>query len=423
MTHHQTTDGRFNDIKKDIGKTWGRIGVFCLLNICSIIENVHNTIKGLLSRVITPSKDDKEAEQTILRLEQTISLKTVSKELEPVIPTVTEQETANVVQLPHNDGFIQNQIISHEVDKHDDYHTYDTNAHTNNYGIIQLGDNEYHMVKKIGQGGMAHVYLVQNTNTLSFYGLKVQQPPHPWEFYILYQMYKRKKQQKNRLRVLPVYEFHQYIDKSYFIMPHIQHGTLLDALNLYRNNQPSMPEPIVLLFTLQLLQQVIALHNIHISHNDLKLDNIMLVKRRTEKLKLPALVMIDFGRSIDLTLFNNAIYKADWPPVCALSDYPLLNKGYYPIHADYWQLATMVHLLLFSVPMKYIYKNNRYSIQNTIRRYWNKSLWVTFFETLLNPQEANLQELIQEFEKKSYDVPEKLILDFKSLLPIGSESL
>lgn len=374
--------------------------------------------EGLSSRVITPKANTKAPclflEQKT-RCEQTIPLE--------VIPTVPEQETANVVQLPHNDGFVQHQLQSRGVDKHDDYHKYNTNA-PNNRGIIQLGDT-YHVVKKIGQGGMAHVYLVQNTNNLSFYGVKVQQPPHPWEFYILHQMHNRKHQKKTKLRVLPVYEFHHYIDKSYLIMPHFHQGTLLDALNLYRNQQPpsaSMPEPIVLLFTLQLLKQVIALHDIQIAHNDLKLDNIMLFKKTTEI--LPALVMIDFGRSVDLSLFKNAIYKANWPVVCAQSDYPFINDKYSPIFADYWQLATMVHILLFGVPMKYVFKDNKYSIQNTIKRYWNKSLWVDFFEMMLNPQyQDNIKQFMQAMEVKTHDVPKKLILDFISLLSIGSANL
>ncbi|KAI7870096.1 kinase-like domain-containing protein [Mucor mucedo] len=417
-----TTDGRFDDMTKDI-------------------DTVFNTIKrkGLSFKVITPKVNTKShslSGETSLLYEQTTIPPPPPPPIPPssseVIPTVTEGETANVVQLPHNDGFIQHQIKSREVDKHDDYHIYTTHAPKDNRLLLQLGET-YHVLKKIGQGGMAHVYLVQNTNTLSFYGVKVQQPPHPWEFYILHQMHKRtlqqQQQQKNKLLVLPVYEFHHFIDKSYLIMPYFQHGTLLDAFNLYRNKKqpplPTMPEPIVLLFILQLLQQVIVLHEIHIAHNDLKLDNIMMVKKSTSSERLPSLVMIDFGRSVDLSLFENAMYKANWPPPCAMSDYPFINEAYSPIFADYWQLATMAYLLLFGVPMQYAFRNTGggFCIQNTIKRYWHKSVWIRFFETMLNPQGKDLSQLIQAMEVETHDVPRNLILDFISLLSIGSANL
>lgn len=386
-----------------------------------------NTIKRkrfLSATVITPpppkQRNNKRRPLFEQPLEQKNLLRTATAS-EVIVPT-------NVVQLPHNDGFIQHQMKSRGADIHDDYHTYDTNGPKSYRGsMIRLGSDKYHVVKRIGQGGMAHVYLVQNTNTLSFYGVKVQQPPHPWEFYVIHEMHKRRsqQQQKSKLRPLPLYEFHQFRDRSYLFMPHLQDGTLLDALNLHRNKQPPspcMPEPIVIIFALQLLQQVDALHSIHIAHNDLKLDNIMMVKRKS---RLPSLVMIDFGRSVDLSLFNHAVYKATWPPVCAQSDYPFMNKEYFPIFADYWQLATIVHLLLFGAPMKYIVrKNNRYCIQNSIKRYWSKSLWVTFFETMLNPvQNQDLGSLIQEFDVKSHDVSNDLIHDFKSLLSIGSANV
>lgn len=266
---------------------------------------------------------------------------------------------------------------------------------------------------------MANIYLVQSTKTQSYYSIKVQKPPHPWEFYILSEIHERRQQQEFP-RCLHVYGFFQFLDTSYIVMDYNQNGTLLDVLNLYRTKQrsPCMPEPIALSFTLQLLEQIIALHRIQIVHNDLKLDNIMLGTRNSRLKKLPPLIMIDFGRSIDLSILGDTcVCKANWPPACLQSDYPLLNEQYHPVHVDYWQLATMAHLLLFGVPMKYT-KNNKdhYRIQQTIKRYWHKPLWLAFFEFMLNPHEKDtLQELVQEFETEEQHIPSKLIDDFISL--------
>ncbi|KAG2235720.1 hypothetical protein INT48_009135 [Thamnidium elegans] len=313
-------------------------------------------------------------------------------------------------------GFIQNQLVNHGIDKRPDYHIYNINSTLLLKDSIQLQDTTYHVVNKIGQGGMAQVYLVQNINTLSYFSIKVQQPPHPWEFYILTQIHERRK--NHSPRVLPLFGFYQYLDKSYLLMAYVQTGTLLDVLNLYRTKQHSscIPEPIVLLFILQLLKQIEALHHIHITHNDLKLDNIMLGMRKNPK-SFPALIMIDYGYSIDLLALKESTCKATWSPACPQSDYPLLNSTYHPIQADYWQLATMAHLLLFGVQMRYTTKQNTgYRIQQTIKRYWHKQLWLNFFEFMLNPQSNDLSGLIREFKTESNTIQSKVVQDFITFL-------
>lgn len=360
---------------------------------------------------------------------------------EEIIPTNLEQETSNVTQLPHKSGFVQSQILSHGLLQRDDCHIYENTSakdiqsklrkwsappanDSSRPRLIKLGEEEYHVVKKLGEGGMAHVYLIEDTNNHSFYGLKVQQPPHPWELYIISQLHRRRKNQQLQyyLHVIPLYSYHQYTDTSFLVMPHIRDGTLLDVLNLYRNQhqQPAMPEPIVLMFTLQLLKEITSLHSVHITHNDLKLDNVMLSRRNSDrgKLKLPTVFMVDYGRSIDLLVLEFPMCKAHWPLATPQSDYPLLRERYNPIFADYWQLATMVHLLLFGNIMRYSKKKHVYTIQQTIKRYWHKSLWSTFFDIMLNPEgkASDLQDLVQDFETAKDGVSHSSIENFHALL-------
>ena len=76
----------------------------------------------------------------------------------------------------------------------------------------------------------------------------------------------------------------------------------------------TMPEPLVFYFTIQLLTMVHQLHECSILHADIKADNIMLqgipvlpndnwTADDVIGLEKPSLKLIDFGRSLDLTLF------------------------------------------------------------------------------------------------------------------------
>ncbi|EPB87364.1 BUB protein kinase [Mucor circinelloides 1006PhL] len=355
-----------------------------------------------------------------------------------VIP-VQEKESDHqqVVQLPHNPGFIAHQLMLSGVIDRGTYHFLDKSSAQNDiliklrnwfhgkaYNVqekpIMLDKDSFHVVCQLGQGGLADVYLVQHSETSAYYGLKVQQPAHPWEYYILCQIHNRK---STDINVLGVYDFYHYSDASFLLMQLIRNGTLLDALNLYRPAKCCMPEPIVVIITTHLLEELIKLHRIQIAHNDLKLDNIMLVSSSGERnAEFPRIMMIDFGHSIDVSaLPPRSLCKANWLPACPRSDFPKLNQPYSPFHADYWQLAAMAHLLLYGTPML-TSKNQseHYTILQPIRRYWQKEIWTEFFQTLLNPtlssENAKLQTLLRQFQQASRGVPQNEINSFTAML-------
>lgn len=351
------------------------------------------------------------------------------------------QQQHNVVQLPHKPGFITHQLMLSGVLDRETYHFLGTEStqnsiliklkdwfHTGNSKhnpkrLIELDKDVFHVVSQLGQGGMAEVFLVQHIKTFAYYGLKVQQPPHPWEYYILSQIHSRK---STDLNVLDIYDFYQYNDTSFLLMYYIRNGTLLDTLNLFRQLKSYMPEPIVLIIIMHLLEELNKLHRIQIVHNDLKLENIMLVSssfsNRKTTAEFPKIMMIDFGYSIDVSLLPpHTLCKANWPPACPKSDFPMLNQQYSPFHADYWQLASMAHLLLYGTPMFTLKnKNGVYSIQQAIRRYWHRKVWIDFFQMLLNPNSFNEKEILSElwsqFQQASQDVPQSVINSFTSML-------
>lgn len=324
-----------------------------------------------------------------------------------------EQQTTfkeDIVKLPLTSGTVQSILLSQGFSNYPHYYS-DLNkpagsiinkikAMKKKESLFNLKDTPYHIVKKLGEGGFASVYLVQDlSQQRCFYALKIQQPPHPWEFFILSQL------QPLEDFILPVFACQHYADATFLFMQHLPYGTLLDFFNRYRRHFKTscLPEPIALLFTWKLLEQLLVLHqDYRISHNDFKLDNIMIKPPSTlssvQDLNqaMPKLILIDFGQSIYTPVLShlqhNTPCRATWINDVS-TDYPLFQTSFLPFHADYWQLAVAVHLLLFGTPMKYNKNTSSFKIQQTIKRYWHKSLWTHFFHIMLNAHQCTPQEI------------------------------
>ncbi|KAI8087019.1 kinase-like domain-containing protein [Gilbertella persicaria] len=350
-------------------------------------------------------------------------------------PRIIHPAHALVVQLPHRPGLIDQQIQTHSTEHYTVFDHdasfiqrqldawFQTTKHNKKQAkqdlkLIQLSQDKFHVVRKINEGGMAHIYLVQNYLSTMLV-LKIQQPAHAWEYYILSQL---KQRAINGFHLLGLHGFYRFTDRSFLIMDYVRHGTLLDALNLYRPQHNAMPESVVLLLTLQLLKQLYLLHwQMSITHNDLKLDNVMVCLSDQD---MVGIMLVDYGYAIDTRIIggHHTLCKANWPPACPASDFPLLNKAYYPVHADYWQLATMVHWLLFGCPMRTLTEKHSYRIQQKIKRYWHRQLWNRFFQFMLNPpvpKQDAIRSLLSQFEMIVYqDVFENNKSDLKAFVAL-----
>lgn len=273
---------------------------------------------------------------------------------------------------------------------------------------IQLDNTIYTVVGKLGEGGMGKVYRIEQS--LQSYALKIETPPNAWEFYIMRQL---------EARLVPhcthAYSIHHYENASFLIMDMKEGMTLLQALNVYREklSQQQMPEMLVIHITAQLLNIIAALHDAKIVHGDLKMDNVMIQACNNGEI---GLTLIDFGRSIDLSVLPNPLYlKAGWR--LDATDHLFLSqeKAWPSWKIDYWGVADTAHWLLYGTAMSTrMISNGRYTITKQLKRYWQKDLWNRFFELLLNPPDKMqsampIQELAKEFEKRSNIAAAKLL--------------
>lgn len=297
--------------------------------------------------------------------------------------------------------------------------------------VIQFPETEtaYSLKRELGAGAFAPVYLVENSaperetddagaavmgkgafavrHRSKPEALKMESPPTPWEFYLLRVARARLGPQHRAAASLTLaHELHLYQDEAFLFLPYHPHGTLLDVVNLFRT-EPSgvMDELLAMFFAVELLRTVEALHSRGVLHGDVKPDNCLL---RLDSEQPPAaqwradggggwasrgLVLIDFGRAIDMRAFAPDVeFVADWKTNA--QDCAEMREGRpWTWQIDYHGLAGTVHCLLFGKYMETarcdqggLGKTGRkYRIRESLKRYWQTNLWGDLLEVLLNP--------------------------------------
>jgi len=108
------------------------------------------------------------------------------------------------------------------------------------------------------------------------------------------------------------------------------------------------------------------------------------------------LLLCDFGKAIDLMEFgsdSSLSFRFRGSPVTNDMKCGSMRDGKpWSYEVDTFGLCASTHVLLFGSHMevKKISTTSRWTICKTLRRYWEKSLWQEFFDSLLNNCEGGL---------------------------------
>ena len=286
--------------------------------------------------------------------------------------------------------------------------------------------------RELGKGAFAPVYLAEQVleedgeekETPRQIAVKCEDPPTPWEFYIMSTLRTRLSTSSRACAsILQPYSFHLFADEGYLIEQYLDQGTLLDLVNLAKA-EPSgvLDEVVAMFFTVELLRTVEAMHSQGILHGDLKADNCLVrlssLSQGTEwdsqyhrdgsfGWESKGLSLIDFGRGIDMRQFRPDVqFVADWKTSKA-DCVEMRELRPWTWQVDYWGMAGVIHSLLFG---KYIEdvpvdtnigkdvsagdisevgiktgKMKKYKLKESMKRYWQTELWGPLFELLLNP--------------------------------------
>ncbi|KAL4929361.1 putative checkpoint protein kinase (SldA) [Aspergillus undulatus] len=323
--------------------------------------------------------------------------------------------------------------------------------------IIDLpgADRSYIIRRKLGAGAYAPVYLAESIDSLDsdsemdtdsnsgastddkrltrpkalrygFEAIKLEVgPPNAWEFYMIQLAHDRISQLPVLSRatdsIIRAHELHIFKNESILVEDYRPQGTLLDLVNLVRNEGISGPatgeggldEALAMFFTIELFRTVQALHTAGLLHGDIKADNCLI--RFDDKpgqgqstlddyaadprevhysptgsfgWSTKGLSLIDFGRGIDMRAFDpNVQFIAEWET--GQHECPEIREMRPWTHQiDLYGLAGTVHVMLFG---KYIEStitdpaSKTYRIRESLKRYWERGIWNDVFDLLLNP--------------------------------------
>ncbi|KAF2012027.1 hypothetical protein BU24DRAFT_425844 [Aaosphaeria arxii CBS 175.79] len=289
-------------------------------------------------------------------------------------------------------------------------------------------DRMYTIKRELGKGAFAPVYLAESEpiedddedkpvqmgkgefglKRNSLEAIKMEEPPSPWEFYIMRQAKRRLGVSRAAHSVVHAYEMHMFKDECYLVEEFRDQGTLLDLVNIARADNGVMDEQLAMFFTIELFRTVESLHSKGVIHGDLKSDNILVRFNSLPSDEWAAqyhrdgrngwaekgVCLIDFGRGIDMKVFKPDVqFIADWKTTEAdCAEMRELRPWTYQI--DYHGLAGIVHNLLFGKYISTVAERGAalgagatktYRIRESLKRYWQTDIWNEVLDLLLNP--------------------------------------
>ncbi|KAI5704968.1 hypothetical protein M8J75_010522 [Diaphorina citri] len=267
-----------------------------------------------------------------------------------------------------------------------------------------FGSSEYTILKELGKGAYARVLMGKVSTDGDKVALKVQRPACVWEWYICKEIENRLKPHSPCLHyyVLP---HHIYVFKNSSVLasPWAKYGNLLDLVNMYKIKMgQSLKLQACLKLNLEMTRAIHALHKINIIHGDVKPDNFVICNLMRSG--LPTVKLIDFGRSIDMTLYPPGTMFSTVVTTDGFQCTEMKEGREWSYHTDVYGLAGSMCCTLLGKYMNTVKRGARWILADTIPRYLRRDVMEPIFDKLLNsPSHYDitlLEDIIHSLEQE-----------------------
>lgn len=319
-------------------------------------------------------------------------------------------------------------------------------------------DSDYENASQNGRDSQPNKTNPYDTARYPFEAVKVENgPSSAWEFYMIRTAHERLRHSTGHSRatdsIVRAHELHVHQRESFLVEDYRGQGTLLDLVNIIRNepissnhnSEGGLEESLAMFFSVELFRTIEALHANGILHGDIKTDNclVRLDEPTTDEAPTKALslldlgtddpspdtrdsihyspsgqhgwrqkglALIDFGRGIDMTAFNpNVQFIADWETGTHECN-EIREMRPWTHQIDLYGIAGTIHVLLFGKYMESTVARtsngpaHTYRIRESLKRYWDRELWADVFDLLLNPGAEKWMRLEREGRGHGEDV-------------------
>lgn len=230
------------------------------------------------------------------------------------------------------------------------------------------------------------------------YAAKVQTIPFAWEFYIL-QLLRKKLTGLNlafdlSLNIQEPRSFYLFNNGGILVSKFYNTPTMLKFQNHLMRNKTLLTELELIILLIELILIVENLHKCEVIHADLKPDNIMMrapsriPQKRNEFFtsELCFMVLIDFGKSIDMSMFPRTHKFTSDEAASNFTCTQMLEKQPWSYELDVFCVAATIHTMMFGKYPKASKEKSTgiYRFNETPKRGFNRDLWNEFFHMALN---------------------------------------
>lgn len=166
--------------------------------------------------------------------------------------------------------------------------------------LIDKTVGDYKIVRKLGEGGMGEVYLAEDTRLKRQVALKFLNSIFVGDKWARKQLMREAQAAAllNNPHICATYAFEEFEEHSFIVLEHIDGQNLAELIK----NQ-ALAKDQLLIYSSQIIEAIVAAHNRHIIHRDIKSGNIMVTSDGTAK-------VLDFGLAKVIQRQNQAAMQS-----------------------------------------------------------------------------------------------------------------